>query len=132
MIARFLSGVVAAMYLTPSWADDRFFGVWHGDAKEQGSEAPYELTLSIYEVNGRIFQHSVYGPPSNCAGGGVLMNGGTGTLHLSEIIIRNRENCADGTIRVYLNGKDQLIWEWFYPDGTYAARADLLKQDEKP
>ncbi len=132
MIARFLLGGAAILFATPSLAGEQFFGVWQGGAIEQGSEAPYALTLSIFEVNGRIFQHSVYGPPLNCAGGGVVMNSGVGTLHLSEVIVRNRSNCADGTIRVYLNGKDRLIWEWFYPDGKYAARADLFDQGEEP
>jgi len=127
MIARFLAVRAVALVATPLLADDRFFGTWEGDAIEQGSEAAYRATISIFEVDGRIFQHTVYGAPVNCDGGGVLMEQSTGTLHLSEVIVRNRETCADGTIRVYLNGERKLIWEWFYPDGQYGARADLTK-----
>jgi len=118
------------MIAMPVEANDEFIGVWQGEAVETGSSAPYPMTLSIYVKNGRIFQHSTYGPPLNCAGGGVLIEKMTGGLHLSEVIVENRDMCADGTIRVYADGKRTLIWEWFYPDGKFAAQANLTIQSD--
>lgn len=129
MIARFL-GVIATLAALPVYADDQFYGVWQGLALEEGSKAPYPVTLSIFEKDGRIFQHSTYGAPLECVGGGVLIEKSADALHLSEVIIANRAMCASGTIRVYLNGEENLIWEWFFPSGKYAARADLKRRGD--
>lgn len=126
MIVRF---VAAALMVAPgiARAGDPFYGVWQGNAVEVGSPAPYPMVLSIFERGGRTFQHTEYGAPLNCAGGGVVIERAAGSLHLSELIVRNREMCADGAVRVYLTGETDLIWEWFYPNGEFGARADLKK-----
>jgi len=130
MRIKFLALCASALVASPALSDDRFYGTWEGDALERGTEASYRATISIFEVKGRIFQHTIYGEPLGCRGGGVLIKQDAGILHLSEVIVHKREVCADGTVRVYLDGDKKLIWEWFYPDGEYAARANLKKIDD--
>jgi len=128
MIARILAAMVV-IAPTSAGADDMFFGTWKGEVVDPGSDAPYPMTISIFEKNGRIFQHTKYGAPLHCAGGGVLIERTSGALHLTETILIKRDICADGTLRVYLNGDDTLIWEWFYLNGDFAARSDLERSE---
>lgn len=120
------ASVMAAV--SPALASDPFLGTWVGDVREQGQDSTYTLRLTIFERNDRLFQNVEYGSPMDCEGGGVLIDRAQSTLHLSEFITRNRYQCADGSIRLYLNGEDRLIWEWFTPAGEYVARADLVPE----
>jgi len=108
--------------------DSAFYGKWEGDVSEQGVEVSYPMSLHIFEQKGRIYQTVRYGPPADCAGGGMLMKSGTGSAHFFELITENRSQCSDGSMRLYLAGEGTLVWEWFYPDGAYAARAKLTLQ----
>lgn len=120
--------IAAALLLiaSPALADDSaFIGHWTGTVSELGLDVPYTITLDIFEKDGRLYQNTRYGDPLDCTGGGVVMERGTGMIRFVEFITRNRELCSDGSFRLYPNGDGQLIWEWFYPDGAYAARADL-------
>ena len=127
MFARLFVATAVAFSSSNAAAIESFIGTWVGDVKEQGSDAPYQVSMSIFERNGRLFHNSRYAEPLNCVGGGVTMEHSAAALRFVEFIVENREICADGTIRVYANGDDRLIWEWFYPNGKYAARADLIR-----
>ena len=128
MTFRYLALIVAGLFTTPSVADDSFLGDWTGAVTEKGQDVQYSLKISVFERNGRVFHNTRYGAPLDCDGGGVEMERSTGPLRLSEFIVKNRYDCADGTIRIYQNGADKLIWEWFTPGGEYVARADLIRE----
>lgn len=119
-----------ALAATPTHATGWYFGVWLGEARETGSDVPYSVALSIFQKDQQVFQHTRYGAPLDCSGGGRVISQDDFAMHLSEYITTNRAQCADGTVRIYSDGPEGLIWEWFYPDGTFAARANLTKQPD--
>jgi hypothetical protein len=127
-------GCAAALFLALGGAavaaDDDYLGMWTGTVSEQDFDQTYSIDLKIFEENGRLFQNSRYGEPLACASGGVVMERGAGMIQFVELITRHREMCSDGSFRVYPNGDGKLIWEWFYPDGAYAARADLVRVEK--
>ncbi len=129
MYARFPVIFCACLMATPCMADERFIGLWRGKAAEQGSTAKYDITITVYETAGRVYQYTKYGPPAECDAGGILLEARNGVLRFSDMIIRNRQDCADGFIRLYLNGTDGLIWEVFDTQGAYVAGAALTKGD---
>lgn len=127
MLGRLIAAAMMTLTYSSASATDRFIGTWVGEVKEPGSDAPYDVTMSIFERDGRLFHNSHYAEPLNCIGGGVIMGRSAKALHFVELIVDNRELCSDGSIRVYANGEADLVWEWFYPNGDYAARADLVR-----
>jgi len=108
---------------------DAYLGTWTGSVSEQGVDVSYPITLHIFERGDRVFHNTRYGGQYDCDGGGLLLEAGAESLHFFELITRNRRQCADGHLRLYPSGDGKLLWEWFYPDGTYAARADLSREE---
>jgi hypothetical protein len=129
-----VAGIAGAFFLAFSAAatagDEAYLGQWTGTVVEQSFDATYSIDLRVFESNGRLFQNTRYGDPLPCASGGVVMERATGMIRFVELVTRNREMCSDGSFRLYPNGDGKLIWEWFYPDGAFAARADLVRAEK--
>ena len=102
---------------------DMIEGVWSGTVSEAGVEGSYSITMTM-RANGAGEVHYL-GAGYDCRGVLAPRSAGTELVFVETIVIA-RDQCADGEVRVVLDG-DRMMWRWINEWNEVQATAELKR-----
>ena len=103
---------------------DMIEGIWSGTVSETGVEGTYTITMTM-RASGAGEVHYL-GAGYDCRG--VLAPHSAGVeLVFIETIVMARDQCADGVVRVTLDG-DRMEWRWINEYQEVQATANLARK----
>ncbi|HPD94231.1 MAG: hypothetical protein H6900_04365 [Rhodobacter sp.] len=122
----FRLALILAMLAQPAAAQSlasRFTGIWRGDGIETGGTR-WAMTLFL-RPDGAVVDY----PDFPCSAYWTLGSESDGRLFATEHLVAGRTLCADDLrVMIRSDGRQGLLIEWTYPDGSVSAVAQLARQ----
>lgn len=110
-------------------------GVWIGAVREEGATS-YTMEVTVKKpITDKMIDKDVAEieyPDQKCGGTWRLKEIRDDRVVLIERIKRGKKVCADGGTVFLIFDNESLRFEWFYPNGDYAASSRLLKKAPTP